>query len=82
MLKSLRSRILVIVMSVMVVTIAGIAFLVQKQVTNTLSDVYDDSLKNLLNAVVLNVENQYKSLLFKRKPPLRYEKTTAGTLSP
>ena len=74
MLKSLRSRILVIVMSVMILTIAGISFFVQKEVINTLSHVYDESLKNLLNAVVLNVENQYKSLLFQKKASLDIRK--------
>ncbi len=75
MLKSLRSRILVIVISVMVSTIAGIAFFVQKEVITTLSEVYDDSVKNLLNSVVLNVENQYKSLLFQKKTSLDIRKT-------
>ncbi len=75
MLKSLRSRILIIVVSVMVFTIAGMAFFVQKEVTKTLSQVYDESLKNLLNAVVLNVENQHKSLLFQKETSLEIRKS-------
>ncbi len=74
MLRSLRSRILIIVLSVMIVTITGIAFFVQKEVTQTLSQVYDESLKNLLNAVVLNVENQYNSLVFQKETSLDIRK--------
>ena len=74
MFKSLRSRILVIVISVMVFSIAGITFFVQKETTKTLSRINAESTKSLLNAVVLNVENQYKSLLFQKKTCLEIRK--------
>ena len=74
MFRSLRSRIFVIVILVMVFTIAGITFFVQRETTKTLSQMNAESTKNLLNAVVLNVENQYKSLLFQKKTCLETRK--------
>ncbi|WP_319524188.1 cache domain-containing protein [uncultured Desulfosarcina sp.] len=65
---------LIIVISVMVFAIAGITFFVQRETTKTLLQINAESTKNLLNAVVLNVENQYKSLLFQKKTCLETRK--------
>ena len=74
MFKSLRSRILLIVVSIVLLTVTGIIYFVQKETIKTLSGLQDESAKNILNAVVLNVENEYKSLLFHKKNALEIRK--------
>ncbi|MCK5099789.1 MAG: cache domain-containing protein, partial [Desulfobacteraceae bacterium] len=74
MFQSLRSRILLIVVSIVILTVTGIIYFVQKETLKTLSGLQDESARNMLNAVVLNVENEYKSLLFHKKNSLEMRK--------
>lgn len=67
MLQSLRSRILMIVVSVVVSTVTGIIYCVQKETLRTLSELEEENARNILNTVVLNVKNEYDSLLFHKK---------------
>ena len=74
MFKSLRSRILLIVVSIVLLTVTGIVYFVQKETIKTLTRLQDESARNILNAVVLNVENEYESLLFHKKNALEIRK--------
>ncbi len=74
MFKSLRSRILLIVVSIVLLTVTGIVYFVQKETIKTLTGLQDESARNILNAVVLNVENEYESLLFHKKNALEIRK--------
>ncbi len=75
MLQSLRSRILLIVVSIVILTITGIIYFVQKEALTTLSQLQDESARNMLNTVVLTVENEHKSLLFHKDTALEMRKT-------
>lgn len=75
MLNSLHSRILLTVIGITILTISGISYFVQKENIRTLSVIQDENNRNLLNAVFLNVENEYKSLEFHRKTSLDIRKT-------
>lgn len=75
MFQSLRSRILLIVVFIVILTVTGITYFVQKQTLKTLSWHQDESARNILNAVVLNVENGYKSLLYHKKTALEMRKS-------
>ncbi|MBU2627553.1 MAG: cache domain-containing protein [Proteobacteria bacterium] len=75
MLQSLRSRILLIVVSIVILTVTGIIFFVQKETLKTLTALQDESAGNMLNTAVLTVENQYKSLIFHKKNALEMRKT-------
>ncbi|MCP3941345.1 MAG: response regulator [Desulfobacteraceae bacterium] len=75
MFQSLRSRILLIVVSIVIVTVTGIIYFVQKETMKTFSELQDENARNMLNAVVLNVENQYQSLIFHEKTALEMRKS-------
>ena len=56
-----------IVVFIVVSTVTGIIYCVQKETLSTLSRVQEETARNILKTVVLNVESQYKSLLFHKK---------------
>ena len=62
---------LVIVVSIGILTITGIFYFVQKETVKTISGLQNESARNILNAVVLNVENEYNSLVFHKKTLLK-----------
>ena len=70
MLQSLRSRILMIVVFIVVSTVTGIIYFVQKDTLKTLSGVQEENARNILNTVMLNVENEYHSLIFHKETML------------
>ncbi|WP_321495172.1 cache domain-containing protein [uncultured Desulfobacter sp.] len=74
MLQSLRSRILMIVVFIVVSTVTGIIYYVQKETLKTLSKIQEENARNILNTVALNVENEYDSLLFHKKNLLETRK--------
>jgi len=74
MLQSLRSRILMIVVFIVVSTVTGIIYCVQKETLKTLSAVQEENARNILNTVMLNVENEYHSLIFHKKNLLETRK--------
>jgi len=74
MLQSLRLRILMIVVFIVVSTVTGIIYCVQKETLRTLSELQEENTRNILNTVVLNVENEYDSLLFHKKSLLEIRK--------
>jgi len=74
MLNSLHSRISLTVVFIILLTVVGIAYFVQKETITTLSALQDENARNLLNAIVLNVENEYNSLIFHKKTALEIRK--------
>ncbi|WP_321417854.1 cache domain-containing protein [uncultured Desulfobacter sp.] len=74
MLQSLRSRILMIVVCIVVSTVTGIIYCVQIETLRTLSAIQEENARNILNTVMLNVENEYHSLLFHKKNLLETRK--------
>ena len=75
MLNSLHSRIILTVIGIIILTVSGISYFVQKENTKTLSEVQDENNRNFLDAVVLNVENEYKSLMFHQQTALEIRKS-------
>lgn len=74
MFNSLQSRISLTVVFIIILTVFGIAYFVQKETIKTLSAIQDESARNLLNTLVLNVENEYKSLIFHKQTALEIRK--------
>lgn len=74
MLNSLHSRILFTVVSVIILAVSCIVYFVQQTTIETLSRVQDESARNQLHAVALNVENEYNSLVFHKKTALDIRK--------
>lgn len=72
MLKSLNSRILFSIAGIVLLTAAAIIILVEIESKDTLENTLNDNAFNLLNTVVLNIDNEYQSLLFHK------ERTLAG----
>lgn len=64
MLKSLRIKILLGLLSVLMFSIATVIFFVQRETDQTMEAVHDVYAKDLLETVVLNVGNQYSSIRF------------------
>lgn len=74
MFNSLQSRMLLTVISIIIMTVFGIVYFVQKETTKTLSAIQEESARNLLDSLVLNVENEYKSLIFHKQTSLEIRK--------
>ncbi len=75
MFLSLRARILVVVTGIVVFTTMTIMFLVQTKAVNEISSIHNENAKNLLHTVMLNVENQYKSILYHKSTVLELRKS-------
>ncbi|WP_020585720.1 cache domain-containing protein [Desulfobacter curvatus] len=63
-----------IVVFIVVSTVTGIIYCVQKETLKTLSELQEENARNILNTVVLSVENEYESLLFHKKNLLETRK--------
>jgi len=74
MLKSLKSRILFGILGILFLTNFSILFVVQRATERALSDAQKENARNLTNTVLLNVENQYKSILFHKEASLERRK--------
>ena len=75
MIKSLRDRIIMVVIGIMFLTTMTIMFFVHREIQKDIFNVQDENARNLLNTVLLNVENEYKSLLFHKKTMIEKRKT-------
>ncbi|CAN2043528.1 two-component system, NtrC family, sensor kinase [Candidatus Magnetomoraceae bacterium gMMP-1] len=64
MLNSLRSKILLVVSGIILATTMTIMFFAQIETEKSIFITENKSARNLLNTVVLNVENEYQSLVF------------------
>lgn len=74
MFKSLSSRIVLIVVSVVLLTVTGIVYCVQQEIIKTLSHSRDENTQNLLNAALLSIANEYKELQFHKKKAIEMRK--------
>lgn len=74
MLQSLKSKLLLTVTSVVMITTVSIMFFVQMETEKVIFKSQDESAKNLLNSVRLSVENEYRSLLFHKAASLEKRK--------
>ncbi len=81
MLKTLRSRIMVVVAGIVFLTMVTIIVIVQIETEKAIFLAQDEMTKNLLQTVLLNVENEYKSLLFHRNALLERRKSELKNIS-
>lgn len=70
MFNSLRSRILILLVSVVVVTAVIFIILSQSATQKAMTEAEENTAKNVLHLVMLNIENQYNNLLFYKKSSL------------
>ncbi len=75
MLNTLRAKIFLLVISIVVIIVISTNYFLQNEIVRTLSKVQDESAKNILHTIKLNVENQYKSYLFHKKTAYDIRKT-------
>lgn len=75
MFQTLRFRIVLVVSGVVFLTAIAIAFFAQRGIEQTISRSADQHAKDLMNTVLLNVENQYESLLFHKARTLERRKS-------
>ncbi|MCP4022664.1 MAG: hypothetical protein GY729_12545 [Desulfobacteraceae bacterium] len=74
MIESLRSRIIVVVTGIVFLTTMTITFFVHRETEKAIFTVQDENARNVLDAVLLNVENEYKSLVFHKKAMIEKRK--------
>ncbi|MBF9014047.1 MULTISPECIES: cache domain-containing protein [unclassified Oceanispirochaeta] len=81
MLKSLKIRILFGILGIVLLTNISNMVLVQKATEKVLSKAQKDNAHNLINTVILNVENEYKSILFHKESSLERRKSELKNLN-
>ncbi|SMF33347.1 cache domain-containing protein [Desulfovibrio gilichinskyi] len=74
MFKSMRAIILIFAAGLVIVTTAGITFFAQNEVTKSVYQTEWSSAQALLNSTMLNVTNEYQSLLFAEKAAISRRK--------
>lgn len=74
MFNGLRTRILLVMGSMILLTSVGPAFLAQREMEATVFNSEDRHAQDLLYTALLNVENEYESLLFHKKSTLERRK--------
>ena len=74
MFNSLKSRILISVLGILTITTLTIIFFVHIAAKETLTEAQNENAKNLVKTVMLNVENEYQSILFHKKILLDHRK--------
>ncbi len=75
MLKTLRAKILMIVSCILFLTTVTTTFFVQRQTEKEMFVAENKNARNLLRTIELNVENEYKSLLFYKAAALEKRKS-------
>ncbi|MBI9112988.1 cache domain-containing protein [Maridesulfovibrio ferrireducens] len=74
MFKSMRAIILLFVAGLVIITTAGITFFAQREVTNSVYQSEYNNAQALIDSTLLNVSNEYQSLLFFEKAILENRK--------
>ena len=74
MFNSLKSRILISVMGILTITTLTIIYFVNFATKEALSEAQNENAKNLVKTVMLNVENEYQSILFHKTILLDHRK--------
>ncbi len=80
MIKSLRNRIIVVVIGIIFLTTMTITFFVHREIQKAIFTVQDENTRNVLNTVLLNVENEHKSLLFHKEAMIERRKAELNTV--
>ncbi|SDK50936.1 PAS domain S-box-containing protein [Maridesulfovibrio ferrireducens] len=75
MFKSMRAIILLFVAGLVIITTAGITFFAQREVTNSVYQSEYNNAQALIDSTLLNVSNEYQSLLFFEKATLESRKS-------
>ncbi len=81
MLQTLRSRILIVVAGIVFLTTVITIIYVQMETEQAIFMAQDEMTQNLLQTVLLNVENEYKSLIFHRNALLERRKSELRNIS-
>ena len=81
MFRTLRSRIIIVVTGIVIITVFTIIVLVQVETEKAIFLEQDQMTQNLLQTVVFNVENEYKSLVFHREALLERRKQELKNVS-
>lgn len=74
MFKSMRSIILIFAAGLVIITTSGITFFAQKEVTKSIYHSEWNSAQTILNSTMLNVSNEYQSLVFFKKAAIARRK--------
>ena len=74
MFKSLRSRILAAMICIVSFTVIIILIFVQKGINTAVLNAHNENNQNILNAIILNIENQYQSIIFHKTATLDLKK--------
>ena len=74
MFKTLRSKILFVLIAMIVVSAVPTMIFVERKITSILVELENQNARNLLKTVALNVESEYKSILFHKKHTLENRK--------
>ncbi len=74
MFRSLKARMLLLIVTTVVFTSATFMFLSRKEVINAMFNAEEESARNVLKLVMLQIENEYNDLLYYRKSSLELHK--------
>lgn len=74
-MRSLRTRIALVVISVVLVTTFSILFFQQQTLFDSTSEIQEENSQNLVNTIVLSVESQYHSILFHKNAMMEKRKS-------
>jgi len=72
--QSLRSRILLLVTSIVLITTTVLIFLVKNEIQDAIFSAQKENARNVLHTILLNVENQYQSIIFHKESILQRRK--------
>ena len=70
--KSFKTRILFLIVATMVVTLAAIIILTLRDYERTILEAGEESAKNVLHLVMLDIENEYRGLQYYKKSRRKY----------
>ncbi|NOY65639.1 MAG: HAMP domain-containing protein, partial [Nitrospirae bacterium] len=74
MFRSFKSRMLLLIVTMVVFTSATFMFLARKEVINAMFNAEEESARNVLKLVMLQIENEYNDLLYYKKSSIELHK--------
>ena len=80
-MRSIKAKVLLLIVGIMAVTAAVFIFFTKQYVGNTMLEAEQKSVRNAMFLIKLNVENEYKSLLFHKMTTLTQRKNEMKDLS-
>ncbi len=81
MFRSLRERLLIVMVGIVVVISATFALITQREVEREMAEAEGESAKNVLRLVMLDIESKYKGLLFYKASALQRHKRELKNLT-